>query len=309
MSSNFGDHEQKPNDPTGSEQRQDAEKNVGRNPHPNFGEVQASRPNWRPEESWHFTKTVDPDWKLGRGANDHGESLQKKHIEIDPYEDGRPAVFNYKLLISAIIPRPIGFISTRSEDGKSTNLAPFSYTQVINHDPPLFTVGFAGGFSNAKDTLANLAATKECTINIISEHFLEAANATSINAPHGVSEWALSGLTPAPSTHVKCSRVKESVFAIEGKLFSTQEFESRATPGKKTGVLAIIEGIRFWAREDALNEDRNLVDPAILRPMSRLGGIMYGRTVEGCELPRPDFEAKRESGETNGLIKEKVEGQ
>lgn len=49
---------------------------------------------------------------------------------------------------------------------------------------------------------------------------------------------------------------------MEGKLFSTQEFESRATPGKKTGVLAIVEGTRFWVREDALNEDRNLIDPA-----------------------------------------------
>lgn len=67
--------------------------------------------------------------------------------------------------------------------GKSTNLAPFSYTQVIKHDPPLFTIGFAGGFSSAKDTLANLTATKECTINIVSEHFIEAANAASINAP------------------------------------------------------------------------------------------------------------------------------
>ena len=56
------------------------------------------------------------------------------------------------------------------------------------------------------------------TINIISEHFLEAANATSVNAPYGVSEWALSGLTPAPSTTVQASRVKESIFSIEGKV-------------------------------------------------------------------------------------------
>lgn len=47
----------------------------------------------------------------------------------------------------------------------------------------------------------------------------------------------------------------------------------------------------------------------VLRPMSRLGGIMYGRTVEGCELPRPDYEEKKKEGETDGLIKEKVEGQ
>lgn len=193
--------------------------------------------------------------------------------------------------------------------GSSTNLAPFSYTNVVNHDPPLFTVGIAGGFANAKDTLRNLTATKECTINIISEHYIEAANATSINAPYGISEWSLSGLTPAPCKEVKASRVKEAVFSIEGKLFSTTEFESRATPGKKTGVLAIIEGVRFWVREDAINEDRNIIDPGVLRPMSRLGGITYGRTVEGCELARPDFAEKKKEGEMNGLLKAKREDQ
>ena len=184
-----------------------------------------------------------------------------------------------------------------------------SYTQVVNHDPPVFTVGFAGGWSNAKDTIRNLSESGECTINIVSEHMLEAANACSINSPYGVSEWALTGLTPAKCNSVACSRVKESVFSIEGKLMETKEFESRTTKGKKTGVLAIIEGIRFWVREDAINADKNLIDPAILRPMSRLGGITYGRTVEGVELPRPDWEQKQEQGETQGLVKKKAAGQ
>ena len=134
---------------------------------------------------------------------------------------------------------------------------------MINHDPPLFTVGYSGGYDNSKDSLKNLVESKECVINIISEHFIEAANATSINAPYGESEWSLSGLTPASCTTVKASRVKEAVFSVEGKLESTREFESRAIPGKKTGVLAIIEGTRFWAREDAINEERNLIDPAV----------------------------------------------
>lgn len=333
MPSNFGDREQRNNDPSAHEQRMDGEKAVGRNPHPDFKKVEASRPEWSEQSLWHLKKTRNPDWKLGQGANDGGESLSKNHVQIDPYEEGRPAAFNYKLLISGIIPRPIGFVSTRSADGKrflsppppkspptqfipthtragkSTNLAPFSYTQVINHDPPLFTIGFAGGFSNAKDTLRNLAETKECSINIISEHYVEAANATSINAPYGTSEWSLTGLTPAPCTEIKPSRVKEAVFSIEGKLVSTQEFESRQTPGKKTGVLAIVEGVRFWVREDAINEERNLIDPGILRPMSRLGGIMYGRTVEGCEIPRPDWAENEQWAESEGLVKPKKEGQ
>lgn len=196
------------------------------------------------------------------GANDGGEWKKHDHVEIDPYKEGRPAVFNYKLLISAIIPRPIGFVSTQSKDGSSTNLAPFSYTQVINHDPPVFIVGYAGGFDRAKDSLKNLMDSGECVINIISEHYLEAANACSVNSPYGVSEWALTGLTPAPCTDVKASRVKEAIFSVEGKLMETKEFESRAT-GRKTGVLAIIEGVRFWAREDALNEEQNQLDPNV----------------------------------------------
>ena len=117
MPANFGDADQMANDTSAHEQRVDGEKTVGRNPHPDFTKVQASRPDWREERSWNLTKTRSPNWKLGDGANDGGESLTKQHVEIDPYEEGRPAVSNYKLLISGIIPRPIGFLSTRSKDG------------------------------------------------------------------------------------------------------------------------------------------------------------------------------------------------
>ena len=99
------------------QQRADAEKSIGRNPHPDFAKVEASRPDWDENRSFNYTKTPKPGWKLGEGANDGGESVKKDHIQIDPYEEGRPAGANYKLLISAIIPRPIGFLSTRSEDG------------------------------------------------------------------------------------------------------------------------------------------------------------------------------------------------
>ncbi|KAF1986778.1 hypothetical protein K402DRAFT_420842 [Aulographum hederae CBS 113979] len=290
-------------------QKADAEKAIQRNPHPDFKKVEASRPDWTADAPFHYTKTVKPDWTPGTGGNDNGESLKKEHVGIDPYEEGRPATFNYKLLISAIVPRPVGFVSTISGDGKSTNLAPFSYFNFISHDPPLFTIGFVGGIDRAKDTLKNLIDTKECCINIISEHFLEAANATSINAPHGTSEWAWSGLHPAPTTLVRPARVKEAIFSIEGKLDFFREHESRATPGKKTGTMVVIEGVKFWAREDAINEDKNIVDPAVLKPISRLGGISYGRLMEGVELPRPDWEAAMKDEGSQEFVKPKAEGQ
>lgn len=293
----------------GSQEKHDAESSIKRNPHPDFGKVQASRPDFSHNHQYHFTKTPHPDWTYGSGGTDR-PSLSHSHVSIDPYAPGRPAVANYKLLISGIIPRPIGFLSTASADGKSTNLAPFSYTQVFNHDPPIFVVGFSGGFDNAKDTLRNLVDTKECVINIISEDFVEAANACAIDLPYGQSEWSVSGLTPADTDVVRPKRVKESVFSIEGKLLSTQEFASRADENKKTGVLAVIEGVMFWVREDAINEERSLIDPGVLRPVARLGGISYARVVNGFEIVRPVLKQEVEKGKLDeGSIKEKVEGQ
>lgn len=313
----------------GEKRKYDAEETVQRNPHGDFTQVQASRPDWEEERGWRYTKTRDPTWKFGDGAgtahgkqhangetttsNDSatGKGTEKNHVAIDPYGATRSPVQNYKLLISGIVPRPIGFVSTRSLDGTSTNLAPFSYTQVFNHDPPVFGVGFAGGFgSQQKDTLRNLVETGECVINMVSETFVEAANACAIDAPYGVSEWSLSGLTPAACEVVKAPRVKESVFAVECKLMSTTEFESKnpETPGKKTGVLALLEGVRFWVREDALNAQQTLIDPAVMKPVARLGGISYARVLDGYEMLRPVMRKEVEKGNIDeGLLKAKVE--
>ena len=113
------------------EQRPDGEKSVGRNPHPHFKAVEASRPDWEESQQFHFTKTRDPDWKLGDGPNDKGKCLEHEHVEIDPDDPQRPAVFNYKLLISAIVPRPIGFVSTVAEDGMNSLSFPFSLPESI----------------------------------------------------------------------------------------------------------------------------------------------------------------------------------
>lgn len=254
------------------------ESDIKRNPHPDFKGVEASRPPFDRDAAFSFTQTAQPNWQPGDGANDTlpagDDAAAHKHVTIDPYAPDRSPVNNYKLLISAIVPRPIAFVSTRSADGTTTNLAPFSYFQLIHHDPPLFVIGFASSLeasARGKHSLHNLAATGECTINIISEHFLEAANATSVNAPYGVSEWAVSGLTPAYDCEtVRCARVREAVFAVEGKLESVREFESRSRPGKMGGTMAVVEGVRFWAREDAVNEERSLIDPAVGNPSSLL---------------------------------------
>ena len=101
---------------------------------------------------------------------------------------------------------------------------------------------------------------------------------------------------------VKPSRVQEAVFSVEGKVLSTQEFESKIRKGERTGTLVVVEGVRFWAREDAVNEERSLVDPGVLRAVGRLGGITYMRPGDGVEIPRWKWEEIVESAEANGLV-------
>ncbi|EGZ71770.1 hypothetical protein NEUTE2DRAFT_110702, partial [Neurospora tetrasperma FGSC 2509] len=133
-------------EPSAAEKSAAFEKVLKRNPHGDFKAVEASRPAFDPSPKFTYFQTPQPDWAYGTGANSLAASAETKkneqHIIVDPYTEGRPPAFNYKLLISAIVPRPIALVSTRSADGTTENLAPFSYFQVISHDPPLFTLGF-----------------------------------------------------------------------------------------------------------------------------------------------------------------------
>ena len=47
----------------------------------------------------------------------------------------------------------------------------------------------------------------------------------------------------------------------------------------------------------------------ILKPMSRLGGITYGRMAEGVEIPRPEWSEMRETAEARGIVKPMQDGQ
>lgn len=245
-------------------------------------------PDFAAQESWVLTKTLQPGWKLGSGATDD-EWTKHKKIEIDPYGEGRTSADNYKTLISAIVPRPIGFVSSESSSGVR-NLAPFSYFSVANSDPPIFTIGISNGRGNLKDTAANILETGELTINIISEWFVEAANFASVDAPTDVDEFELSGLTPLPSSKVKPPHVAESAFSIEAKLIHTHLWKSKSNPERTTGSLLIVEGVNFHAREDIINKELNTIDIDKLKPVSRLGGITYGRVVSGYENPRPVYD-------------------
>ncbi|KAK1148816.1 hypothetical protein N8T08_008701 [Aspergillus melleus] len=271
----------------------------------NFEKTQVSRPDFDHSNApIEVTKSPDPNWQYGDGVNDNGASLSKPHREIDPYATDRATVNNYRLLISGVAPRPIGFLSTVSGDGKTKNLSPFSYFQVIDHDPPMFIVGFSSRPGRVKDTYRNLKETGECVINTVSENMIEAVNASSIDAPYGVSEWDVSGLHEAPTTTVKASRVQESVFSVEGKVVDIKEFEDHVQPGMSIASLVLIKATRFWVQEDAVNAEGSHIDLEKLRPLGQLGGMSYGRVSSTFELPRKRWQDEQPNSEVLTRLEE-----
>lgn len=272
-----------------------------------FEQTNASRPPFDPNLPVITTRSPIPSWKYGDGANVDVLGRHRGHVEIDP--NTRPFVQNYRLLMSAI-PRPISFVSTLSKDGKQKNLAPFSYFQVVDHDPPIFVIGFSARPGRMKDTRRNLLETGECVISIVSERMIEGVNATSLDVPYGTSEWDLAGFKGEKSSSVKPERVAEAVFSIEGKLLEMKElnYHDEAQSGKPTGALAIIEGTRFWVDKNACNEAGDAVDLNASRPLVGLGGISYGRVRETFEWPRGYLPAELEKTE-NGLAHILAKGQ
>ncbi|GAA5955598.1 hypothetical protein JCM10213_001583, partial [Rhodosporidiobolus nylandii] len=254
------------------------------------------KPDWTPTEGANGREDL-PGVKEGLWSASQDEGKFRR-IDPDKEEGGKI----YKMLISAVTPRPIGFISSISEKGE-TNLAPFSYFTICSHDPPTVAVSFTHPNGNElKGTCENILATKEFCANIISEPFVEAANYTSIDAPKGVSEWPLSGLTPVPSEVIKSPRVGESAFAMECVLEHHYHLHNDA--GVRTGTVVLGRIKLFHARSDLIDADSLIVDTGKLQPVSRLGGITYGRTTRAYELPRPVFNQEKEKEE----VKKALEG-
>lgn len=112
-----------------------------------------------------------------------------------------------------VAPRPVGWISTLSADGRP-NLAPYSFFNAVGDTPPM--VAFSS--SGAKHSVENAEATGEFVCNLATRALAEAMNATSAVVPEEVDEFTLAGLEPAPSRIVAPPRVAASPAALECRL-------------------------------------------------------------------------------------------
>jgi flavin reductase (DIM6/NTAB) family NADH-FMN oxidoreductase RutF len=177
----------------------------------------------------------------------------------------------YKLLIGSVIPRPIAWVSTTSASGVH-NIAPFSFFNGFCAEPVI--LGFAPMATEdrpLKDTLANIRETEEFVINIATEATLEQMDTTGRPYPAHVDEFVVAGLTPAPSRIVKPPRIAESPINYECTLHALVPLGDGA--GSSTLVLG--RAVHLHVADDVLRNGR--IDPAVLRPVARMGGPFYAR--------------------------------
>lgn len=188
----------------------------------------------------------------------------------------------YKLMIGAIVPRPIGWISTASANGRH-NLAPFSFfTGVCSNPPSLLFCPVDHPDGREKDTLRNIRVTGDFVVNIATESLASQVNQTSADFAPEISEFQMAGLTPLASVKVSAPRVGESPVQFECRLLQIV----RVGPGGRgSGHIVIGEIVFMHVAEDVYRDGRILLDR--LQPLARLDGKAYCPVREVFELTLP----------------------
>jgi flavin reductase (DIM6/NTAB) family NADH-FMN oxidoreductase RutF len=212
-------------------------------------------------------------------------------VHYDPREPERPLPFDpFK---SCTVPRPIGWISTISRDGRP-NLAPFSQWQNITYDPPI--VMFSADQhvdGRKKDTVINAEDTGYFVWNMATYALREAVNISAKPVARGVDEFELAGVTKASCVEAPGPRVAESPCHFECKYLTTVRF--RGTTKASDADVVFGEVVRIHVREDVVLPSGKL-DVLKIRPLARLGYYDYTSVTDIFEMRIPGADAAEMAG-------------
>jgi flavin reductase (DIM6/NTAB) family NADH-FMN oxidoreductase RutF len=185
----------------------------------------------------------------------------------------------HDLLTSALIPRPIAWVSSISAQGQ-VNLAPFSFFSGITWRPA--TLGFSvvnRADGSRKDTILNIEETKNFVVNMVSQDLAARMVKTASTVPRGISEADAADVPLIPSTMVAAPRVKEARVAFECTLDRIVTVGQGAHAGNL--VLGTILLVHI---QDELLETGKHVDPIRFDAIGRLSGTRFCRTQSVFEI-------------------------
>jgi flavin reductase (DIM6/NTAB) family NADH-FMN oxidoreductase RutF len=184
--------------------------------------------------------------------------------EFHFYEPSRGHGLPHNPFNAIIGPRPIGWISTRSTEGR-LNLAPYSFFNAFAYTPPV--IGFAS--TGAKDTLRNARETGEFVWNLATMPLAQQMNQTAASVAPEVSEFELAGLTPIPAERVAAPRVAESPVCFECKVTQVLQLKDKEGSAMPNWVVFGEVVAAHIAKRLLVN---GVYDTAAAHPILRAGG-------------------------------------
>lgn len=194
------------------------------------------------------------------------------------------ATQRYHLMTQTIIPRPIAWALTASEEG-SLNLAPFSYFTAVSSEPPILMLS-VGKKPNGddKDTFVNVKNNKQMVIHIASEQHADLVTQTAQTLPHGESELDNSGLTTVDFSGFPLPRVAQCDIAYGCELYEVKEL------GDVPQNLIFVKVKQVYINDEVITVDekqRIKVHANKVCPLARLGGGEYASITEPFNITRP----------------------
>lgn len=216
------------------------------------------------------------------GGRRDRESVAFDFAQLTPRE-------RYKLLIGAVVPRPIALVTTIGKDGLP-NAAPFSFFNCLSADPAILALGVEYRPTGPqKDTGRNVRETLCFTVNIVSDAILEAMNVCAVPFEPGVDELIEAGLTAKPGNKVACPWIGEAPAAFECRQHTTLGIGN-----SREIILGEVVYAHFAA--DVIDTANLHVDPHRLDAVGRMGGQGYASTRDYFDLPTMSVETWRDKG-------------
>ena len=167
-----------------------------------------------------------------------------------------------------IVPRPIGWISTRSLEGE-INLAPYSWFNGVYSWPNI--LAFAGE-DRKKDSIALASQTGVFAWNMATWDLRKHMNLSSAGLERGKSEFELAELTPVDGKLIGAPIVKESPVSLECEV--TQIVDLKDLDGNTVAgsvVFGQVVGIHIHDKFIVNGK----IDSLSLKPIARCGYNEY----------------------------------
>jgi flavin reductase (DIM6/NTAB) family NADH-FMN oxidoreductase RutF len=170
---------------------------------------------------------------------------------------------------SCIVPRPIGWISTISKDGK-INLAPYSQFNNLGFEPGYlcFSGGRQSPDSHIKDSVINAEETGGFVYNMATYDLREKVNLSAQITDSDIDEMRALGLTPGRSRLVKAPFVVESPINIECVYYTTLTLPGNDFKTNHDVVIGRVVGVHI--KNEFIDSDGK-IDILRIRPLARLG--------------------------------------